>query len=313
MQLELKMVHLQLSRRCNLNCHFCGQDHTVPDGELQKEDWFGLLTELKDYAPCATVVLWGGEPLLQDHFAEIAEFAYASGFKLELITNGTLIDRYKDILREKFERIYVSVDGTEEMHDLIRGKGIFACVRQNLEMLRNGRAEIVMMSVMAPENLHCFSEIPFGMAVDRVILHKMIYLTESEGRMVKNDAAEKWLNNQCADYEENLEAALEKLKKCEFPLPVEFQPHFQEGNCMEPYRHLHICADGETTFCTDFSDYSLGNIKHLTIKEVFEGEKAEKFRSAGHQPFCSHCSWKNTEESIVKIKMKPEIKKESLT
>ena len=200
------------------------------------------------------------------------------------------------------------MDGPEKVHDSIRGTGVFAKVKAGLEMLKGGKAELVMMSVLAPENMASFETLPFGLPVDRVILHEMIYLTDAECKGLSPEAAEKWHGNADPDYPERLQKTIEILKQNEYPVPVEFQPHFEGGTCLEPYRHLHIGSDGETSFCTDFTNYTLGNVRNQTLREIFEGEKAEQFRRNGNGPFCSHCSWKNTAESIIKIKVSATIK-----
>ena len=293
------MLHLQLSRKCNLHCRFCGQHHTDPEGAMRLSDWIDVLKQLREYAPGSTVVLWGGEPLLYPHFREVSQFAAKQGFPLEIITNGTMISRHADLLRTLFKKIYISVDGPEKVHDAIRGPGVFAKVNAGLEQVKGGNAERIMMSVLAPENLDSFESLPFGLPVDRVILHEMIYLTDAECRELPSSVAEKWHGNDCPDYPSRLRTTIEKLKQREYPVPVEFQPHFEGGNCREPYCHLHIGSDGETSFCTDFTNYSLGNVKQQTLKNIFEGENAKQFRQNGNSPFCSHCSWKNTRESIV--------------
>ena len=300
MRAELKMLHLQLTRKCNLHCRFCGQDH-APVKELDLPDWLGILEQLREYAPGTILFLWGGEPLLSPHFRAVTEAAVRMDFPLEIVTNGTRIDSHANLLREHFQRLYVSVDGPETVHDSIRGKGVFARVKANLELLRGGRAERIMMSVLAPENLHCFGGLPFGLPVDRVILHEMIYLTEAECAGKGEAFARKWRLNAAPGYRQALAETIAGLQKKKFTLPVEFQPHFPDGQCLEPFRHLHIGSDGETSFCTDFTHYTLGNVRQMTLKEIFEGELAERFRLHGNQPFCSHCSWKNTRETVVKI------------
>ncbi|UKI30871.1 MAG: hypothetical protein L6W00_23815 [Lentisphaeria bacterium] len=40
-----------------------------------------------------------------------------------MVTNGTLIDRFAPVLREFLDVIHVSVDGMEEAHDRVRGRG----------------------------------------------------------------------------------------------------------------------------------------------------------------------------------------------
>lgn len=305
---ELKMLHLQLSRKCNLRCRFCGQHHIDPEDAMSLSNWIDVLKQFRDYAPGSTVVLWGGEPLLYPHLREVAEFAAQSGFPLEIITNGTMISRHADLLRTLFKTVYISVDGPEKVHDAIRGPGAFARVKAGLEQIKCGNAELVMMSVLALENLDTFKSLPFGLPVDRVILHEMIYLTDAEYGQLPSSVAEKWHGNDCPDYPSRLRTTVEKLKRREYPVPVEFQPHFEGGICREPYRHLHIGSDGETSFCTDFTNYTLGNVKRQSLKSIFEGEKAEQLRQNGNSPFCSHCSWKNTKKSIIKFKVSAKIK-----
>jgi MoaA/NifB/PqqE/SkfB family radical SAM enzyme len=302
---ELKMLHLQLSRKCNLRCRFCGQQHTDLDGAMSLSDWIHLLRQLRKYAPGATVVLWGGEPLAYPYFREVAQFTAEQGFQMEIITNGTMLSNHADLLRSFFKTVYVSVDGPEKVHDLIRGKGVFSKVKTGLDMLKGGNAELVMMSVMAPENMDYFTTLPFGLPVDRVILHEMIYLTDAECRELPKEVTEKWHSNATPDYQKHLRQTIDNLKQIEYAIPVEFQPHLEEGKCLEPYRHLHISSDGETSFCTDFTHYTLGNVRNQSLQAIFEGEKAQLFRKNGNSPFCSHCSWKNTKDSIIKFNVSP--------
>ncbi len=296
----LAVVHFQLTADCNLRCAFCGQRHTAQPSPV---DWFALLEELAEYAPGCRVVMWGGEPLLYPGFDALCRRAHAMGFHLELITNGTLIGEHSEVLRECFERIYVSVDGPEKVHDAVRGRGVFASVRRNLELLRGGGARVTIMTVLAPETLASCGEAPYGLAADGVIFHELIGFTAEERHTVPG--AEEWPEIS-PDYGERLRAALAELKGRVFPVPTEFQPHFAGGEaCREPWRHLHVLADGETCFCTDFTRESLGNVTRESIREIFAGVRAARFRERGETPFCAHCSWKNTAATVVRFASSP--------
>lgn len=299
MDLNLKMLHIQLTRSCNLRCPFCGQDHREPENVLSKSEVFGILDQLQQYAPQAEVILWGGEVLLSKNFDEVAGYAKQAGFKLSIITNGTLIDRHVETLRSYFDKIYISVDGPEEIHDRVRGQGVFRKIQNNLKLLAGFDGEIISMSVCAPETLEHIHLVPFGLPVDRSILHEMIYISEDECSDYPGEATGVWQKNEVSGYQKNLAEIIEKLKTMKFPCPVEFQPHNSPVECAEPYRHLHISATGETCFCTDFTGKSLGNIREKSLPEIFEGEKAWNFRKNGNMPFCAHCAWRNTDETII--------------
>ena len=84
---------------------------------------------------------------------------------------------------------------------------------------------------------------------------------------------------------------------------VRYLPHVRSGEivrpCLSPWRHLHIMWNGETSFCTDFTDFSMGNVREQPLEALFRGEQAEKFRKLvenGRNPSCRHCSWGDKED-----------------
>ena len=85
---------------------------------------------------------------------------------------------------------------------------------------------------------------------------------------------------------------LEKL-----PENVSYIPH---GNtdmvCLSPYKHIHIAWNGNLLYCTDFYDFSAGNVREASVLEIFNNEISEKYKKEilnGNCPTCNHCSWKN--------------------
>ena len=67
MERRLEMIHLQLTRQCNLSCWFCGQrkNSALRDGQesmaLKTEEWLGIVNELDAAAgKKPSVMLWGG-------------------------------------------------------------------------------------------------------------------------------------------------------------------------------------------------------------------------------------------------------------
>jgi MoaA/NifB/PqqE/SkfB family radical SAM enzyme len=156
---QLELVHFQITRNCNLRCWFCGQwgkKGFFKDGSgraMEFEDWMRLARELAALEPKPDIILWGGEPLVYPEFDRLARTLHAMGFRLGLVTNGTLIHRHADVLRQCFRQIFVSVDGPEPIHDSIRGSGVFRKVEENLRLLRGSPAKISINTVLTPENL----------------------------------------------------------------------------------------------------------------------------------------------------------------
>lgn len=117
-----------ITNRCNLRCKHCyfyAHDYEV-ERELTDEEWIDKLEELKDtdfpFYQCSWI---GGEPLLRKDLIERC----MKYFKSNLVaTNGTIpLPDWPDV------NFYIAVDGPEEMHDEIRGKGCYAKIKKNAD------------------------------------------------------------------------------------------------------------------------------------------------------------------------------------
>ena len=112
MERRLEMIHLQLTRQCNLSCWFCGQrkNSALRDGKesmaLKTEEWLGIVNELDAAAgKKPSVMLWGGEPLMSPCFDEIASTLHERGYRVGIVTNGTLLDRHAETVPYCLDKI----------------------------------------------------------------------------------------------------------------------------------------------------------------------------------------------------------------
>lgn len=326
---KIQMVHLQLTKRCNLNCWFCGQrkknwDGLAPEGELSTEEWLNVaeqLSDLKPVKPC--VMLWGGEAALSPAFEPVVEKLYENDFSLGMVTNGTLLGKKEELIRKCFKKLYISIDGDRQLHDSIRGKGVFQKIQRNIQNLRaaaqRGESipEIVLMCVLTedsvkrlPEILEAFS----ALSPDEVILQEMISLEETEITQYKQ-WFKRCFGTEASDIDawKSTDGSNEKRKKLgrlceeyiktrEFPYKVSYFPHFpanEKPYCSSPFSHVHIEWNGAVSFCTDFTDFNCGYVQKEALKDIFCSEKAEIFRRevlAGTCVTCSHCSWRYKED-----------------
>lgn len=320
------MVHLQLTRECNLRCYFCGQwgKHgffsDASGRELNSQDWNRIIVSLKKYREetgiSPVIMIWGGEPLFSPFFSEISEKLKKSRFSLGLITNGVLIDRHADLLRQAFDTIYVSVDGPEGIHDRIRGKGVFNKIKENLKLLKGGEAKIILMSVITHDNMSIAQNIPHILASlnpDKVIIQPLIYLTPIEVesytcwlKKTFNQSANEiksWQADNMTVYDalfrEKTELVKRNIAMGQYPMEVEILSHGENGQCASPWLHLHVAWNGNVLYCTDFYDFIAGNVRNDDLISIFNNPTSEKFRqevAAGHCPTCNHCSWKKNQE-----------------
>jgi MoaA/NifB/PqqE/SkfB family radical SAM enzyme len=145
-------VQLRVTNLCNLRCKMCGQwgdtgiyrsgaDGAASDGHLERDrireliglkrqmalaDYVRLLDELAPSRPI--VSLFGGEPLLYPDILPLIREIKGRGLTCSIITNGWRLEEMaKELVEAGVDSIMVSIDGTPDAHDRIRGQaGSFA-------------------------------------------------------------------------------------------------------------------------------------------------------------------------------------------
>ena len=299
MKKKIELVHFQITKNCNLRCPFCGQwggkgfFSSANGTQLEIEEWLRVAEELKNLSPLPKIILWGGEPLVCPFFDELAEKLFEMGFTLQLITNGTLIDKHIDVIKRYFERVYVSVDGLSELHDSIRGKGTFEKTRKNISMLDCNK--VTIMTVATPgldivtfadefKNYEIFLQTMIALSKEETENYKIWFKDNFDGEATEIDS---W---QIEGFKPSIRS---------LPQNVIFKGHGENAKnvfCLSPFRHVHISWNGNLLYCTDFYDFSAGNVRDDTVINIFCNEKSERFREeilSGRCITCSHCSWRN--------------------
>lgn len=142
-------IYFELTRRCNLSCAHCfaGSSSREPEG-LDIGSIRALLEDLKN-AGVINIRFTGGEPTVREDWHEIVTYARSLGLVVSLSTNGILTDRtIEKIASVRPEQVTLSLDGLEESHDRIRGKGTFTRVLSSLEKLRRSGLNLRLTTVL---------------------------------------------------------------------------------------------------------------------------------------------------------------------
>ncbi len=317
MERKIKQVHFQITRNCNLRCSFCGQwgkkgfFSDAKGIEMSFEDWENVVSQLEKCRQktgeniCVTI--WGGEPLVSPFFDDLLILVKQKGFITEVITNGFFIDKHKAVLENYADRLYVSLDGPEQIHDEIRGMGVFKKVVKNLRELNHKK--VIIMAVISEKMINVlpdFLKELDALNISSLYLQDMIGFTSEEIRNYKNwmkntfgiDSVDiaSWENNHNLSYSDILEKVLKSEKKHDYCIEHKIHTNSTDSFCSSPFRHIHITWNGAVTYCTDFYDFKAGNVKESPVDEIFFNEISEKYReeiSRGKCVLCNHCSWKN--------------------
>jgi radical SAM protein with 4Fe4S-binding SPASM domain len=96
---QFKKFYIEITNVCNLSCAFCPQ--TIRRPEFMKIETFRkILDQIEEYTDHIYFHV-KGEPLLHPEIDKLLEISYEKGFKVNITTNGTLINKVKDKLLMK--------------------------------------------------------------------------------------------------------------------------------------------------------------------------------------------------------------------
>lgn len=148
-------VLAHVTYRCNLDCAMCCQhipEHAaglpgfpIPGSrsqELPLQRWKEIIDDVEASFPVMPFFHFsGGEPFLYPGLMDLIEYAKGKGFSTSVITNGwTLSAIAEDLVSLGVNRINVSIDGPEAVHDLVRRKmGSFRRAVEGLRAVREAR------------------------------------------------------------------------------------------------------------------------------------------------------------------------------
>ena len=138
---SLTKLYVEITTACNLDCTMCVRRvWNEPIGDMPLATFSSLMEQLRQLASPPTIHLGGyGEPTVHPDFVEIVRQAKAIGARVEMTTNGALLDSglAAALVDLGLDRLVVSIDGvTAESYGDIRANGNFGLVIDNLRGLR---------------------------------------------------------------------------------------------------------------------------------------------------------------------------------
>ncbi len=131
-------VYIETTRVCNLRCRTCfNASGTADPDEMSTDQLFKALEGMRQ-DNIFDVRFTGGEFTKRPDWQELLQKAINLGFGVSMNTNGayddpSIVDKIAAI--EGLAQVTVSIDGTRDDHDYIRGRGNFDRTLQNLKAL----------------------------------------------------------------------------------------------------------------------------------------------------------------------------------
>ena len=294
--------------------------------ELSQDELKSIIDGVSSFRPGVT--LFGGEPLLYPFCIDIINYIKQKKMHCLMITNGSLLEeKAQAIVRSGLDELNVSLDGQRALHDRIRGSpGLFDRIISGLKQVQHFKEKLNTKKPLV--NLQCtisrfnymhleeMLAVAEGIKADSLTYHNLIFLEKDLLEKQKSfDQALgcNSLNWEGFVFEPGIDARIlyDKISLIisrKYPFNVDVYPKLSykelidyygssprgtKKRCISPWVVAYIFPDGEVRPCLNFS-YSYGNIKTEKFTDIWNNEKAAKYRGFLKKikvfPVCLRCT-----------------------
>lgn len=202
------IVFIELTRGCNLKCKHCLNASGVPEKkQLSYDDYYNLIRQLSE-AGIQEIRFTGGEPLIFEGIYKLIKYATDLGVFVSLGTNGTLITKEvaQKLKENGVKRVVISLDGTKQAHDEIRGKGNYDKTISAIRFLKEEGISIKVNSVIMRSNMDDVINLAKQLHKEKTTIFIRRFIASGRGANLKNNMLTK------NDYEYVNNSLKEELK-----------------------------------------------------------------------------------------------------
>lgn len=268
------IAFIEVTRACNLRCKHClNNSGKMIENQLTTEELFCLIKKLSQ-AGIQEIRFTGGEPLIHKDIYKMIELATRLGIYTSIGTNGVLIDEEvaKKLKDAGLKKAVVSLDGTREKHDEIRGKGNYNKTMLSIKYMQNQGIKIKVNSVIMRTNME-----------DVIILAKELNKMKIDlliRRFIESGRGENLINNLLSkqDYDYVKERLKDELNGAPYirghyirlndessNTRIELPFKIKKG-CKAGQRAIVITPNGDINFCGFLAAQSfptVGNVRNI--------------------------------------------------
>jgi radical SAM protein with 4Fe4S-binding SPASM domain len=272
---KYKKVYLEITNACNLKCAFCPE--TKRKVEFMAEATFKqILDQIKPFTDYIYLHV-KGEPLLHPHLGSFLDISDEKGFKVNITTNGTLIDKVADTLLDKpaVRQINFSLhsfDGNQQ--ELSKDSYIDSILNFTNRAMVESSLILSLRLWNLDEALLTEDQRKRNLAIIHKIEEHFQLSYQVQGNLSEAKALKLgkhvYLNQ---DYE--------------FQWPdLKAEEDFAKGSCYGLRSQVAILVDGTVVPCCLDGEgiIDLGNIHQEKFSDIIHGERAQRIRLG----FCNH-------------------------
>lgn len=292
-------IYLLITDNCNLNCQMC-----IRGKQTGENINFNKLKEIISSGRLNNhdVVITGGEPTLHNQFVDIVNCISNVAATVTVTTNGTTdyyLDGNYNLHNVHFQ---ISLDGTSDVHDNIRGEGSFDKTIKTINRLDEKGYNYSVATVVSRNNKENMFEL------NRLLLkfkNKKFWKISYEMPFGNSDINNIMTSSEWNKFVDDIIKVSQfklKIKKI-FPFDLyqkkyiltqnTFNEHNRVYNCGSGINKLYIYPDFNVYPCTCLTDFPIGNIYDIPLEIILNGEQANTFVNyqVAQESICYSCEY----------------------
>jgi radical SAM protein with 4Fe4S-binding SPASM domain len=259
-----------ITGKCNYNCKYC---YALRFKKLPELDTLTCIRIIKEASKLGVkhIAFTGGEPFIRKDIFTLVEECCKSGVKASITTNGALVDeKLASRIRDIGLILYISIDGMEKEHEIIRGNGTWDILKKFLNIVNKFKIEFATITTLSKPNyknikalikffkdigskFSCFLPLmPFGKATWKDVLSKeeILYTLHllNEGGLEYKHPVNIW----CMPFAKKIISS----------------PYVRVEGCRKK-RVIDINVNGDILLC-DVLDIVITNVRSKSLEEVIK-------------------------------------------
>lgn len=284
-------IQWKMTMKCNLVCKHCYLGELTNEC-FKKEDLMGIAKKINEFG-VMEVTLTGGEVFTVECIDDIIEYFHDNEIRMIIFTNATLVEKHLErlekIKNKSLIKFIVSVDGTEEAHDYIRGKGMYKRTMANIRKLADIGYKVSVNMVLNKSNYSTLYDLVSDLNKAGVVNIQLSELIPT-GRATKS---------MCMDSEDikNLQEIFKKIHKQYNLTNIYYSAEDDDAEksiylltddklqnlgqehwkCGAGIGKATVLANGDMVLCPFLEKYKLGNVRNEEMRDLWEKETRYNF------------------------------------
>jgi len=299
------LSELAVTYRCNLKCAFCyagcnlTQNPINSDKELTTKELKKIISKIINQAKAPSISFTGGEPVLRKDLPELICYAKTLGMRVNLISNGTLIDKKKvdEMVSAGLDSAQISIEGTDaKTHDYLVGKqGAFEKSLEAISLLKKTGIHTHTNTTLSRINIEQANQFPEFVRNQLDLKKFSMNMMIPSGSVSENNSLKLYYSEMGAYLESII--AKSKTHDVEFmwysPIPICMFNTITHGlgnkGCSACDGLISVAPNGDILPCASY-DKIVGNLFDNDFKNIWHDKPAKYFRQKEFaNSYCKTC------------------------